>query len=105
MDQYTAFVYGYALLIFMKIFCFFIGYLTIRLGYELLKQGVKGEFKFSTELPQTKFHLASVSPGLLFVFLGSLIIGYAMFVKKEIIIAPQETIDIYQQIPKPEKTK
>lgn len=84
MDKYSAFVSSYAILIFMKIVCFIIGYLVVRLGYDLLKRGITGEFKFSTEVSRLKIGLASVSPGLLFVLLGCLIIGYAMFVEKEI---------------------
>ena len=68
----------------MKIVCFFIGYLVVRLGYDLLKRGITGEFKFSTELSRLKIGLASISPGLLFVLLGCLIIGYAMFIEKEV---------------------
>jgi hypothetical protein len=63
-----------ALVILMKIVCFILGYLTIRLGYELIASGVKGEFKFAASLAGVKADLASVSPGLLFVLLGILLI-------------------------------
>ena len=68
----------------MKIVCFILGYLTIRLGYKLIASGVKGEFKFSASLGGVKADLASISPGLLFVLLGVFLIGYAIYVKKEV---------------------
>ena len=66
----------------MKIVCFILGYLTVRLGYDLIKSGVKGEFKFSASFGGTKADLASVSPGLLFVLLGVGLVGYAIYVDK-----------------------
>jgi len=74
---------SFALIIAMKIVCFILGYLTIRLGYELIASGVKGDFKFSASLGGVKADLASVSPGLLFVLLGAFLIGYAIYVDKE----------------------
>lgn len=59
-----------------------IGYLTIRLGFVLLQSGAKGEFKFSAKFAGGSADLASVSPGLLFVLLGVLLIGYAITVDK-----------------------
>ena len=67
----------------MKIVVFILGYLTIKLGYKLISSGVKGEFKFSANLGGVKTDLASVSPGLLFVLLGILLIGFAVYVEKE----------------------
>ena len=84
MTRETAFVASYALLVGMKIICFIIGYQIVKLGHELLKSGVKGEFSFSAEWSKWKLNLASVTPGLLFVLLGAWIIGFAMYVKKEI---------------------
>ena len=66
-----------------KIVCFILGYLTIRLGHHLIASGVKGEFKFSTKLSGVSADLASVSPGLLFVLLGAMLIGLAMFKDKK----------------------
>lgn len=76
------YVASLGLVILMKIICFILGYLTIRLGYRLIASGAKGEFKFSAQLGGVKTDLASVSPGLLFVLLGVLLIGYAMYVEK-----------------------
>ena len=73
---------SFALIILMKIVCFILGYLTIRLGYVLIASGVKGEFKFAASMGGFKTDLASVSPGLLFVLLGVLLIGYAIYVEK-----------------------
>jgi hypothetical protein len=68
----------------MKIVCFVIAYLTVRLGYELIASGVKGEFRFTGSMAGTKAELASVSPGLLFVFLGVVLAIYAMSVEKSV---------------------
>lgn len=72
-----------SLIFTMKIACFILGYLTVRLGYQLISAGVKGEFKFSGQLLGLKADLASVSPGLLFVALGVFLIGYAIHVEKD----------------------
>jgi len=77
------FITCFALVILMKIVCFIIGYLTVRLGYQLIASGIKGEFKFSANLGGAKADLASVSPGLLFVVLGVFLTGYAIYVEKE----------------------
>jgi hypothetical protein len=73
-----------SLVILMKIVCFILGYLTIRLGYQLMASGVKGDFKFNTSLVGFKADLASVSPGLLFVLLGILLIGFAVYIDKPV---------------------
>jgi hypothetical protein len=80
----VAYSLSFALLILMKIVVFILGYLTVRLGHQLIASGVKGEFKFAAELAGVKADLASVSPGLLFVLLGVLLIGYAVSVDKRV---------------------
>ena len=77
-------VIPFGLIILMKIVCFILGYLIVRLGYLLISSGVKGQFKFSAKLAGVQADLASVSPGLLFVLLGVLLIGYAIYVEKEV---------------------
>lgn len=79
----ATFVICFGLVVLMKIVCFILGYMTIRLGYQLIASGVKGEFKFSANVGGAKADLASVSPGLLFVLLGVFLIGYAIYVEKE----------------------
>ena len=39
-----------ALVFSLKITCFVLAYLIIRMGYALIASGVKGEFKFSTSV-------------------------------------------------------
>lgn len=75
-------LFSFALVVLMKIVCFILGYLTIRLGHDLIASGAKGEFKFSAKMSGATTNLASVSPGLLFVLLGTMLIGFAMFVEK-----------------------
>lgn len=70
--------------ILMKVFIFWIGYLVTKLGANLLREGIRGEFRFKTELKGVKADLASASPGLFFALLGALIIGYAIFVEKPV---------------------
>ena len=88
MSTEVTFVASGALVVFMKIVCFILGYLTIRLGYKLIDAGVKGSFKFSASLGGAKADLASVSPGLLFVLLGVFLIGYAIYVNKAFVFTP-----------------
>lgn len=75
-------IYFPLMVILLKLVCFIIGYLIIRLGYKLINSGVKGEFKFTGETKGVKGGLVSSSPGLLFVLLGAILIGYAMYVNK-----------------------
>lgn len=66
----------------LKIFVFILGFFTIGMGYKLIRDGVKGNFNFTTDIKGMKGALQSSSPGLLFVLLGVGLIAYAMFVKK-----------------------
>ena len=84
MSAETTFLIGLAMLIVMKIVIFILGYLTIRMGYELISSGVEGKFKFAAKLGGLKTDLASVSPGLLFVLLGVMLIGIALYIDKPI---------------------
>jgi len=70
------------LIVLLKIVCFILGYLTVRLGYQLISSGAKGEFKFSARVSGAGADLVSVSPGLLFLLLGIFLIGVAMTVDK-----------------------
>ena len=71
-------------LLILKLSCFAIGFLIVRLGHNLMLAGAKGEFKFSGSLIGLKSGLASASPGLLYLLLGTVLIGYAMAVDKEV---------------------
>ncbi len=73
-----------ALLFLLKIVCFVIGFLIVRIGAELLREGVKGEFKFGGSAGNGNVNLTSASPGLLFLLLGVILISYAMWVDKDI---------------------
>ena len=74
----------------LKVICFLFGYLIVKIGAQLLRDGVTGEFKFKTEFPGLKGDLASASPGLLFLVIGAGLIGYAMYLPKSI---EYETVD------------
>jgi len=84
MTPETVYLISFGMVILMKIVCFILGYLTVRLGYELIASGVKGEFKFSAQLGGAKAALAGMYPGLLFVFLGVFLIGYGIYVEKSV---------------------
>ncbi|HEV2815611.1 MAG TPA: hypothetical protein VGW40_00095 [Allosphingosinicella sp.] len=68
----------------LKIVVFVLGYLTIKIGASLLREGVRGEFQFKSEFHGFKGDLASASPGLLFLLVGGVLIGYAIAVDKPI---------------------
>ena len=82
-----------------KIICIIVGYFTIKFGYRLIEDGVKGNFKFKGELKGIKAGLSGASPGLLFVFLGSILIGYTLHVEKV------SSLDVYSQCKKIEDFK
>jgi hypothetical protein len=96
---------SYSLIIFLKIICLVVAYLIIRLGYNLIASGVKGEFKFSGKIGGYKADLISVSPGLLFVFLGVLMVCYAISIKKEFRYKEETGVHVkenYKQLPIPQ---
>ena len=71
-------------LFLLKITSLILAFLTIRMGFVLIREGAKGGFTFKANLVGLKADLASVSPGLLFVLLGICLMGYSIYVKKEI---------------------
>jgi hypothetical protein len=73
-----------SLVIIMKIVCFILSYKIIRLGYNLIFAGVKGEFKFASNFIGFKADLTSLSPGLLFVLLGVLLMVVAIYINKNV---------------------
>ncbi len=76
-----------------KLVVLVIAYKTIKLGYDLLIKGVKGEFKFSGELQGFKADLRSVSPGLLFVLLGCMVISIAIMTKYERVLNRGQSVE------------
>ena len=70
----------------LKITVFVLGFLTVRMGYRLIREGVTGSFTFSSEAKGFKGALQSSSPGLLFVLLGVVLIGYAIYLNKGVTI-------------------
>jgi hypothetical protein len=69
----------------MKLFAITIGYKIVKLGYDALVQGIKGEFDFGGKVvSKIEFKLLSASPGLFFVLFGSAIIIWAIAVDKPV---------------------
>lgn len=75
---------GMVLGVSLKLACFLFGYLVIKIGAQLLRDGVKGEFQFKASLTGFTSDLASASPGLLFLLIGGFLIGYAMYLPKSV---------------------
>jgi len=92
-NNYTVEIAGIISITIIKIICFTLGFLTIWLGYKLTNDGVKGQFKFSGDYKGIKGGLVSSSPGLLFLMLGIILIGYAMGVTKTVDRLEQDTPD------------
>lgn len=84
MNEFQVTLASIAMQVMLKLVCFFLGYLTIRLGYKLISDGIKGRFEFSAGYKDLKGGLISSSPGLLFVLLGCILIGYAMYLPKTV---------------------
>ncbi|GGF29040.1 hypothetical protein GCM10011611_38900 [Aliidongia dinghuensis] len=61
-------------LIAFKIAALLVGYLVARLGFQLLVMGVKGEFRFRSTFKAGSVDLISVSPGLFFTLMATVII-------------------------------
>jgi hypothetical protein len=78
------------LLFLLKVTCFVLGYGIVKIGAELLREGVRGEFKFKTSMGSAKADLVSASPGLLFLVLGVVLIAFAMWVHKVIPFRSEE---------------
>lgn len=70
------------LVFLLKVLCVIVGFLIVQIGSDLLRRGISGEFKFVGSMAGGKADLRSASPGLLFLLLGALLIGYAMWVTK-----------------------
>lgn len=67
----------------IKVIALTIGYLIIRMGKELINDGIKGKFNFKANVKGFGADIYSASPGLLFVLLGVLLIISIVFIKKE----------------------
>lgn len=69
----------------IKITAMVIGYLIVRLGFDALVRGIKGEFDFGGKITSHgELRLLSASPGLFFVLFGSAIIIWALAVEKPV---------------------
>jgi hypothetical protein len=77
------------MVVLFKLVTIIIAYKVIKLGYDLLLKGVKGEFEFSTTSGVAKANLKSASPGLLFIILGCILIAITVMEKY-----PQESTKI-----------
>ena len=67
----------------LKIIAVVVGYKIVKLGYNLLVKGIKGEFTFSGELHGFTADLRSASPGLLFLLLGCILVISVLSIQYE----------------------
>lgn len=85
---------GIAGVLAMKLTAIVVGYKIVKLGYEALVRGIKGEFDFGGKITdQAEIKLLSASPGLFFVLLGCFVICWALFVQKPINFESKESIN------------
>jgi hypothetical protein len=70
-----------------------VGYLLVRLGFELIRDGAKGDFNFTGDLRGIKLGLASVSPGTLFALLGAVVIVVTLI--------QHRSVNTTQRVPNP----
>lgn len=89
-----------------KLSALIIGYLVVKLGYELLVKGITGEFKFKGSIAGGKADLVSASPGLLFLLLGIVLMGTAILKDKPFSTAstslPSSSANPLSDLKKPE---
>ena len=76
-------LFGLTAVFVIKMTCLVLGYFIVRTGAALLREGITGAFTFKADLQGAKADLASASPGLLFLLLGTILIGYALWVPKQ----------------------
>ena len=70
----------------IKIVAMIIGYRIVKLGYDALLRGIKGEFDFGGKVTgKIELKLLSASPGLFFVLFGSSIIIWSLAVSKPVL--------------------
>lgn len=83
-QQFWLILINLTLVFIFKVILLFIAYLVIKLGYQLLVDGVKGEFKFKSNISGLKADLVSASPGTFFLLLGVIVLIFALKDKKNI---------------------
>jgi hypothetical protein len=83
-QQFWLLIANFSAILLVKLSLIFVAAMTIYLGYKLLVQGVKGEFKFNTEMQGVKADLVSASPGTFFVLLGVIVLITAIQTKYSI---------------------
>ncbi|MDI9880758.1 hypothetical protein [Flectobacillus longus] len=82
MDLYTTAFSNIITILILKMTCIILGYKVVKLGYNLMIEGVKGNFNFTAEYKGVKAGLLSASPGLLFLTLGIGLMIFSIYVDK-----------------------
>lgn len=84
MNPKNLYLINMILVFIYKITTIIIGYFIIKLGYKLIRDGIKGKFKLSASYSGLKADLYSASPGILFIVLGVFLISIAIFSNKNL---------------------
>jgi len=93
-DLEFMFLSATAAIFLLKAVALVIGYLVIRLGYQAIIRGVKGEFDFQGRIhSDVEMKLVGSSPGLFFTLLGTIIICWALFVDKPVSLDGSGAVD------------
>lgn len=74
-----------------KLAILFVGYLIVKMGFTLLRDGIKGEFSFKAEMTGYKADLVSVSPGTFFVLLGVVLLAVSVTSKNQFSFPSDQT--------------
>ncbi|PWV56412.1 hypothetical protein [Chitinophaga sp. S165] len=77
------------MLFILKLVCLIIGFQIVRHSWRMMYEGIKGEYKFTSDLKGLKGGIVSSSPGLLFLILGVFLIAYGLFVRKDVMFIRQ----------------
>jgi hypothetical protein len=84
-----------------KILALFLGYRIVKLGYDALVAGIQGKFDLGGKARGGfELRFVSASPGLLFVLLGTILIGWAIYVPKPVDL-PDLKIPVPSNAPQP----
>lgn len=81
-DEVIAYLITVTPILIFKLVLIWAGVAVVRMGYELLLRGVSGDFKFQGGFHGVKADLVSASPGLLFAFLGVVLLAIGASVDK-----------------------
>jgi hypothetical protein len=82
-------------IVLIKVTAIVVGYKIVKLGYDALIRGAKGEFDFGGKIEnKAELKLIATSPGLFFVLFGSFVVMWALFVEKPVSYSSSTTHEV-----------